>query len=310
MSGQDHSENEGLPPPPEMTPEAAPELVTHRGPSAPDAALIADWDVRPWALAALLAVAGFGIHLLTDNQSDPEPWRMALVVFLGFGAVSAALTLDPGKWRSASVFSLIIGLIMGGIALHVARTETQMAGTEFIFAAGVVFTLLALPLFQAGFLKKRFATEYRVTHFHVWGDAISGAGALAFVGLSWLMLFLLDQLFGLLGIKLIGDAMEESWFAWVWSAGAFGAALGVLRENLKIVGTLQNVVMLVLALLAVPLAAALLLFLVLLLLSGGTALWEATDSATPILLSCAAGSFVLSNAIIRDDDAFERRVLI
>lgn len=263
---------------------------------------IGDWNLRPWVLGALLALAGLGIHFLTDEHYIPEAWRMALVAFLGFGAVSAAYTLDPGKWRSAAVFSLGLGLVIGGIAYHVARTQQTIAGGEFIFAAAVVFALLALPLFQAGFHHTRFATDYAATHFYVWTDAISGAGALAFVGLSWLMLFLLDSLFGLIGIELIGELMEHGWFGWMWSAGAFGAALGVLRENLKIIGTLQNVVMLVLALLAVPLAAGLLVFLVLLLASGGAALWEATDSATPILLACAAGSFILANAIIRNDD--------
>jgi len=289
MSGQDDGDIDDLPP----------LDVTHT--RARDA-LIADWDLRPWVLGGLLALAGLGIHFLTHEQYDSEPWRMALVTFLGFGAVGAAFTLDPGKWRSAPLFALVIGLVMGGIAYHVARTESQIVGGEFMFAAAVIFALLALPLFQAGFLRTRFATDYRTTHFHVWADAISGAGALAFVGLSWLMLFMLDQLFGLLGIELIGDAMEEGWFAWMWSAGAFGAALGVLRENLKIIGALQNVVMLVFALLAVPLAAALVVFIVLLMASGGAALWDATDSATPILLACAAGGFVLANAIIRDDD--------
>jgi len=31
-------------------------------------------------------------------------------------------------------------------------------------------------------------------------------------------------------------------------------------------------------------------------------LWEATRSATPVLLACAAGAFVLANAIVREDD--------
>jgi hypothetical protein len=61
-------------------------------------------------------------------------------------------------------------------------------------------------------------------------------------------------------------------------------------------------VLLVLSLLAVPLALALLVFLVALLASGGQALWDKTDAATPVLLACAVGCFVLANAIVRDDE--------
>jgi len=38
-------------------------------------------------------------------------------------------------------------------------------------------------------------------------------------------------------------------------------------------------------------------------ISGPQVLWEATRSATPLLLACAAGSFVLASAILRQDDA-------
>ncbi len=76
----------------------------------------------------------------------------------------------------------------------------------------------------------------------------------------------------------------------------------MLRNHLKILGTMQSVVLLVLSILAVPLAGALVIFLLAMLVSGLDTLWEATRSATPILLSCAAGAFILANAIIREDD--------
>jgi hypothetical protein len=52
----------------------------------------------------------------------------------------------------------------------------------------------------------------------------------------------------------------------------------------------------------VPLAAALVVFLAAMVVSGPEVLWEATRSATPVLLTCAAGSFVLVNAVVRDED--------
>ena len=267
-----------------------------------DETLLADWPLRPWLLGGLLALAGLLIYLITDDFGDEEPWRAAAAAFAGFGGLAAAFTLTQRRPQEPVAFALIIGLVMGGIAWQLVSADGHRTGLDYAFAAGCFFSLLALPLFQSGFHRSGFATAYKTTHFHVWADAISGGGALAFTGLSWAFLALLDGLFGLIGIDIIGDLMSEEWFGWTWSGAAFGAGLGVIRNNLKVIGALQNVVMLVFALLAVPFALALAVFLIALIASGGTALWDATDSATPILLACAAGSFVLFNAIIRDSD--------
>src|SRR5690606_32486519 len=107
----------------------------------------------------------------------------------------------------------------------------------------------------------------------------------------------------LLKIDLLHDLMNHGWFGWTFSGLAFGAALGVLRNELKVLAILQTVVLLVLSLLAVPLALGLVVFLLATAVSGPQVLWEATRNATPILLTCAAGAFVLTSVILRQDDA-------
>jgi len=263
----------------------------------------AEWHALPWILAMLGALAGLVAYLLLDGSGGEEPWRVGLAAFVVFGALTACFTLTARRMVQAVLFSLVVGAVLGGLAFHLQRSGDAVAGTEYAFAAGVLACALALPLFQAGFLEHRFATSYARTHFHVWSDAVAGAGAGAFALLSFLLLWLVDGLLGLVGITLIEELIQEGWPALAWAGGSFGAALGVLRNNLKVIGTLQAVALLVLALLAVPLAAALLVFLAALIASQGAALWEATDSATPVLLACGAGCFVFANAVIRDDDA-------
>lgn len=270
--------------------------------SEADRTVLPDWPLRPWLLAGIGSAAGLLIHLVTQG-SPHVPWQMALAAFLFFGSIAAAFTIEQGHWKAPAIFALAVGVVMAGLAWRAVRYGEYLPDEQYGFAAGVLASALALPLFQAGLLKRRLATPYADIHYHGWTDAISGAGALAFTGLSWAVLAILSELFHLLKIDLLRDLMDQEWFGWTFSGLAFGAALGTLRNELKVLGTLQNVVMLVLSLLAVPLAAGLVIFLLATAVSGPQVLWEATRSATPVLLACAAGAFLLANAIVRNDDA-------
>jgi len=261
----------------------------------------AEWPLRPWLLAGLLGIAGLLIHLVTQGNDD-VPWQMAAAAFLFFGAIAAAFTLERDSWKEPAVFALAVGLVMAGLAWRAVRYGENLPDEQYGFAAGVVATALALPLFQAEFHRRRFATPYSEIYGHVWTDAISAAGALVFTGLSWLALVLMSELFHLLRIDFLRDLMNEGAFGWTFSGLAAGAALGTIRNQLKVLATMQTVVLLVASLLAVPLAVGLVVFLVATAVSGPQVLWDTTRSATPLLLTCAAGAFVLTNAIVRQGD--------
>jgi hypothetical protein len=260
------------------------------------------WPLRPWLLAGLLGLAGLLIHFVT-HEHDDVAWQVAVAAFLFFGSLGAAFTLEPRRWQGPAAFALAIGLVMAGLAWRAVDYGDYFADEQYGFASGVVATALALPLFQAGFLRRRFATPYAEIYHHIWTDAISAAGALAFTGISWVVLAILSKLFELLKFDFLHDVMQQGWFGWTFSALAFGAALGVLRNELKVLGMLRTVVLLVLSLLAVPLAVGLVFFLLATAISGPSVLWEATREATPTLLACAAGAFVLTCVLIRQDDA-------
>jgi hypothetical protein len=273
--------------------------VTDSGAEQPEAA---DWPLRPWLLAGLLGVAGLVIHLLT-HENDDVPWQVAGAALVFIGSLAAAFTVERQRWREPAAFAVVAGLVMAGLAWRAVRYGEHLPDEQYGFAAGVVATALALPLFQAGFLKRRLATPYGEIYHHIWTDAISAAGSLAFTGISWVALAILSQLFLLLKIDFIRDVMNDGWFGWTYSGLAFGAALGTLRNQLKILATLQSVVLLVLSLLAVPLAVGLVIFLLASAISGPQVLWEATRNATPTLLACATGAFVLASVILRQSDA-------
>ncbi|MXP27583.1 DUF4153 domain-containing protein [Porphyrobacter algicida] len=262
------------------------------------------WPLRPWLLGIALGLTGLLIWLVGNGQGMErlDPWRAAVIGFLFFGSIAAVLSVERINWPEPLVFAGIAGLVMAGLAWRAAMGGDAYADPQYGFFAGVVATLLALPLFQAGFHRTRFGAPYPAIHEAAWTDALALAGALAFTGAAWLVIALLAALFHLLKLDFLRDLMKQDWFGWTWSGAAFGAALGVLRNETAILATLQRVAMVVLSILAVPLAAGLALFLVAMVVSGPAVLWQATRSATPVLLLCAAGAWLLANAIIRDSD--------
>lgn len=262
-----------------------------------------DWSLRPWALAGLLGGAGLLVWYFVDVPSaELVPWRAAAGAFVFFGFGAMAFTIDAKDWQRPLLFSLLVGSVMAGIAWRVASADDHYSDASYWMAAGVVCIVLAIPLFQSRFHELRWRTSYEEAHFHVWTDAISAAGAWAFFGLSLLLAYLLAELFAAIDITLLRELLREDWFNAMFAGVTFGAALGVLRNQLKIIGTLQSVVMLVFSLIAVPFAAALVVFILAVLPSGLEVLWSATRSPTPLLLSCATASFVLVNAVVRNND--------
>jgi hypothetical protein len=119
-----------------------------------------------------------------------------------------------------------------------------------------------------------------------------------FIGIAFLLAWLLSALFDLIGLHFIREMLQRHWFSAALAGAAFGGSLGLFRERDRVVRLLQRVVTAVLAVLAPVFGAGLLLFLVSLPFTGLGALWEATKSTTPILLSCVIGALILANAVI------------
>src|SRR3546814_16836226 len=78
---------------------------------------------------------------------------------------------------------------------------------------------------------------YGRLHSHAWTDAVIGAAALAFVGVTFLLVVLIGEMFHLIGIDLIRDLLNGELFGWLLAGAAFGGAVGLLRERDSMVPT-------------------------------------------------------------------------
>src|SRR5512139_1354576 len=264
----------------------------------------ADWPFRPWIMAAIGAVGGLIIHLLTDNAgvygTAFPVWKQAATAFTVVTTISFLLTVEQRRWTWSITFALGWGGTIAMIGWFTAQYNRIPEIFEFPFWAGVLAVLIAAPLFQTIRDEGAWRFPYARLHRHAWTDAVIGAASLFFTGITFLLSWLIASLFDVIGIDGIKELLQKEWFGWMLAGFAFGAALGMLRERDALLATLQKLMMVILSVLAPVLAVALGAFLLSLPFTGLKGLWESDIPATPMLLLSGAGAILLVNAVIGD----------
>jgi hypothetical protein len=273
----------------------------------------AAWPARAWLLTALGAAVGLTIHLLSRNghffsDGTAEPWRYALATGLAGGALFFALGIERGAVLKAALFALVCGLVIGAVFLCNGPPSTWNGADGWRLVCAAIAAAVASPFFQA--LRDEGALRFRYTavHDHAWGNVVIGFAAWVFVGVVWLLAFLLAALFGLIGIDALRKLLETEWFEFVLTGGALLGAVGLLRDRDRVVAALRRVATAIMAVLAPVLGAGLLIFLLSLPFTGLAPLWSATKATTPILLGCIAAALVLANAAIGDSPEEEAKL--
>lgn len=276
-------------------------------------ALTEEWPKRPWIMAALCAVAGLLVHLLTDQsgQESVSTARQAGATFVAVAALSLVVTVERLRWAWAAGFAFGWALVIAFVGWFTAGYNRGGEIAEFPFLSGIFAVLLAAPLFQTIRDEGAWRFPYERLHSHAWTDAVIGAASLFFTGITFLLMLLISGLFSLIGIDLLKDLLQEGWFGWSLAGFAFGAAFGLLRERDRLVATLQRLVMIVFSVLAPVLAAALLLFLLSVPFTGLGKLWDSWVSAAALLLTASGGAILLANAVVGDggEDRVPNRLL-
>lgn len=275
-----------------------------------------DWPQRGWALAIAGAVVGLLVHQLSDGGNSNEAWRIALATGLVVAGVAIAFVVERGRIIPSAIFAGCAALVMGFTVYWNGGPEGWSDWERWRLACAALTVAIAAPLFQAwgdaGMPRRpRLAQlSYPNLHDRAWINVVLWFACWLFTGIFWLLIFLIGQLFALIGIDAIKELVTQDWFAMTLVGGAFGAAAGLMRDRERILVTLQTVVRRVLSVLAPILGGALILFLASMLVTGLSPLWEATKSTTPILISAAIVAIILANAAIGDSEGDEAKMPI
>ncbi|MGA9581793.1 MAG: DUF4153 domain-containing protein [Allosphingosinicella sp.] len=260
------------------------------------------WPLRAALLLALGAALALTVHFLTRGpeiwQWTDSPMKLSAAAALACGGIVFAFSLERVRRLWSFLFALAAGLVVGFVTYWNGHPDNWGAGEGWQLVSALLAIVIAVPLFQASRDAGRWNPDYRIVHAHILTNIVLWFVAWGFVLITFLLVLLLSELFQLIGISLLNDLIDKPWFPWLLVGGALGAAIGLLRDRDRIVGTLQRVATAILSFLAPILAAGLVLFVAALPFTGLEPLWEQTRATTPILLVCILGAVVLINAVI------------
>jgi hypothetical protein len=181
----------------------------------------------------------YGLHHAITNHHWPatdQPWLIALYALAVFIPVTVQLLAEHARraalWRLVAVLAVAY-FYFGwhhGASVSTAGAE-PIHGTEGSFPFALLLTvlwLLVLPFAQTRLTTGHWTIQYRALFANAWRNKLVLAEAALFTGLFWLLLFLWQKLFHLLGIDYFSELFEEPIFVYPVTSLTFGCALHLI----------------------------------------------------------------------------------
>jgi Domain of unknown function (DUF4153) len=218
----------------------------------------------------------YGIHLSSRDHrwpaTDPA-WFYGLLAVAVFAPLTVELLSEFARRRAFIGFLVAVAAAYFYFGWHFgAHIETapigQWSGMPSVFPVCLEFTvlwLLLLPFAQARLAAARREDGYGQLFSNAWRNKLVLAEAALFTGLFWLLLFLWQSLFHMLGINFFKELFEEPIFVYPVTSLAFGCAVHlvgsvdrfitlVLEQILNVLKWLATLAGLILSLFTIALA--------------------------------------------------------
>ncbi len=265
------------------------------------------------AFALLGAAAGFSFWGLTDLLGDRIGNPRMLLALHAFAAVffGGALAMFGPLGRRALLPAAVLGAGVSAL-LTLASLRHPTTGPFFDLRypglAAVLLACLPLPFVMAAQRRGEGWRNYAALFTHSWSIVARYAAGAVFVGIAWLVLTVSDALLRLVGIGVITDLRELSWFGPIFTGVALGLALAVVHEFtdyvsafliLRLFRLLMPVVLLVVA-----------VFLIALPLQGFENPFGQGSVAVTLLTMAAGVTLLVSSAVDAADDVAVRTRLL
>ncbi|HEY8567707.1 DUF4153 domain-containing protein [Microbulbifer sp.] len=222
--------------------------------------------------------------------------------------VTIAPRLARGYWGIVAGFALLLALLAGYRGYQCSPAELVYCGEPVEFVPAIViatFIVAFLLRACAGGAARLQKPQYPALFHYSWDNALTIGLTLVFTGLFWLILFLWQALFKLVGVDFFHDLFERDWFFYpvTWLVGGCGAIL--FRSQQSFVLTLKRLLRTMLVALLPLLALLTIVFLATLPFTGLQPIWN-TGHGSALLLWLVAVLLFFTNGVIQDEFPFAR----
>ena len=184
---------------------------------------------------ALAGAVGGALFWAVIEASDRE-WigdypALALfgLVLTGFAALLAMA--GPLGLRRAAPRAAGLGVAVAGL---IGLTALRYAAPDDLFNSPIpalaLMTVSALPVPFLIAAARGGWRDYRALFLEAWGIVLRGAAAGAFTGLVWLVIYLSDEVLGIVGIDVIGRLLGYDLVIFTLSGAIFGLGMAVIHD--------------------------------------------------------------------------------
>jgi len=222
--------------------------------------------------------------------------------------LTAAPRLAHSTWWLIAGYAAVLALL-GSYRGHQC-TPADLVHCEwprsFAIAIGIATFIVGFLLRASASGQERLRPPgYRALFHFSWDNALTAGLTLVFTGIFWLILYLWQALFKLVGIDFFHELFEKDWFFYpvTWLVAGSGAIL--FRAQQSFVLTLKRLLRTMLVALLPLLAVLTIVFLSTLPFTGLQPIWD-TGRGSALLLWLVALLLFFANGVIQDEFPFAR----
>ncbi|WP_105102547.1 DUF4153 domain-containing protein [Microbulbifer pacificus] len=222
--------------------------------------------------------------------------------------VTVAPRLARGYWWLIAGYAVVLALLAGYRGYQCTPADQVYCGNPHEFVPAI-----AIATFVVAFLLRACSTgaarlqqpQYPALFHFSWDNALTIGLTLVFTGTFWLILFLWQALFKLVGVDFFHELFRKDWFCYpvTWLAAGSGAIL--FRSQQSFVLTLKRLLRTMLVALLPLLAVLTIVFLATLPFTGLQPIWD-TGRGSALLLWLVALLLFFTNGVVQDDFPFAR----
>jgi hypothetical protein len=186
--------------------------------------------------AVLQGWALYGLHHAITEQTWPATdhgWLFALYAVAVLIPVTIEILSDHIRDRATWIIIAFMVVALYYFGWHHGRSVADLTGDSIeqpteVFPLALVLAILwlhTMPFVQARLAAKNWTTDYQYLFAYAWRNSVAVAEALVFTGLFWLLLFLWQSLFHMLGMEFFRELFGRPIFIYPVTSIVFGSAL-------------------------------------------------------------------------------------